>query len=134
LDAGRETLALGGVKELCARLEVPLEQVSPEIESDVTCAKSLPNLPDFEYSPGWIRIEAGIEKLSALVNEKPLSKRPKWDRDHQFLDWYDDTTSETCRSPASISKKWNALHPDQEVSAEVAKKGISKARKERESN
>jgi hypothetical protein len=122
------------VNELCKLLEVPLSAVLPEVESDAPYEKSLPNLPDFEYSPAWICVEAGLENLARLEKEKPARRRPKWARDHQFLDWYDDTTSDTCRKPAKIAKKWNALHSDQVVTGEVVKKGIKKARKERESN
>jgi hypothetical protein len=121
------------VGELCRRLNVQQDDVLPVVEVDGPYESTLPNLlPDCSYAPAWIRIEAGIARLSTLARDKPDGRRPKWNRDQLFLTWYEDQTSKaTFRSPAGIRDKWNADNPEETVNVEVVKKAIAKARKDR---
>jgi hypothetical protein len=123
------------VSELCHRLNVQQDDVLPEVEGDGPYESTLPNLPDCSYAPAWIRIEAGIARLSALARDKPAGRRPKSDRDQLWLKSFEDETSGTTfNSLAGIRAKWNADHPQEQVTREVVKKGIKKAREERQTS
>jgi hypothetical protein len=73
-------------------------------------------------------------------------KRPCFDRDHAWLAWYDDNHAETYHSPANIRDKWNRMGTEErkriapkahqkiaekEQGMDLVKKGIAKARQER---
>jgi hypothetical protein len=123
------------VSELCHRLNVQQDDVLPEVEGDGPYESTLPNLPDCSYAPAWIRIEAGIARLSALARDKPAGRRPKSDRDQLWLKSFEDETSGTTfNSLAGIRAKCNADHPQEQVTREVVKKGIKKAREERQTS
>jgi hypothetical protein len=123
------------VSELCHRLNVQQDDVLPEVEGDGPYESTLPNLPDCSYAPAWIRIEAGIARLSALARDKPAGRRPKSDRDQLWLKSFEDETSGTTfNSLAGIRAKWNADHPQEQVTREVVKKGIKKASEERQTS
>jgi hypothetical protein len=57
-------------------------------------------------------------------------KRKNFVRDHEWRKLYLKPNSDTRGQPAVIRDKWNAEHPDDQVSADVVKKGIRKAIKE----
>jgi hypothetical protein len=121
------------VGELCHRLNVQQHDVLPEVEGDGPYEIALPNLPACSYAPAWIRIEAGMAKLSEAPDEKP-SRRRTQERDHLFLAWFEDKTSNTYKSHSAIRSKWNEAHPREVVTVDVVKKAIKKARKERQSS
>jgi hypothetical protein len=60
--------------------------------------------------------------------------RPMAERDGLWLAWYEDSNAETYHSPAKIRDRWNRDNPRRKVSsADVVKKGLDAARRDRES-
>lgn len=69
---------------------------------------------------------------------RPAPRRPRFSRDHQLLQWYEDEGPEH-HSPAAVRDRWNREHPEQPVGdgtpgCHVVEKAIQKARKERENS
>lgn len=67
------------------------------------------------------------------------SKRPCFERDHQFLAWYEAEGEETFHSHAAIRDRWNAENPRDRIDAadngrDIVKKAIRLAKKERKNS
>lgn len=120
------------VEELLERVGIPLEQVFPELGPDDPVYARLPILPERTACVGWYRVEAGLRQLEEGRQQRPEKRRPTFERDHQFLAWYEDRQSELHGSYAKIRDHWNQLHPGLDIKYEAVKKAIQKAKRERE--
>lgn len=76
--------------------------------------------------------EAAADPIPTPEPEQPKKKRPGFDRDHEWLRQYEAEGEPTNRSPATIRREWNAKNPRALVKPETVKKGIKKARLERD--
>jgi len=83
-----------------------------------------------QRTTSWPFIEAGLQNLMAALPPHRRKPRKMYDRDHQFLKWYNDESLETYHSPAKIRDRWNQLHPKEPVTIDVVKTGIRKAKVE----
>jgi hypothetical protein len=65
------------------------------------------------------------------MTDWPLkAPRPAFDRDHEFLRWYEASGTRTYHSQAGIRDRWNKLHPTKKVNIDTVKTGIRKAQQE----
>ncbi|HEX4145159.1 MAG TPA: hypothetical protein VHY91_16755 [Pirellulales bacterium] len=74
-----------------------------------------------------IEVAAGKEQPTG---DPVRRRRPMYDRDHTFLEWYEMEGSETYHSHVGIQKKWNAQNR-QHITREVVITGVKTAMRER---
>jgi hypothetical protein len=85
---------------------------------------------EFESPGGWIYLELGLE--SNWDPTPPSGKRRCYQRDHQFLQWFEAASGSANDRYKLIAKRWSAEHSDSPVNKGVVKAGIINARRERE--
>jgi hypothetical protein len=118
------------LRGLLAEVMSPLDQLFPESEPTDSVAEFAALLPSVRFAPAWELLEVGLRRLQS--RPAPSSGRRRcWDRDHQFLRWYETRGDATYHSPAKIRSRWNALHPSEQVTRDVVVKALRLARAER---
>jgi len=119
------------IAALLGQVEVSEDQLLPELQPDDPVLGELPkHWQDTPEKIGWLHIEAGLKTLQATTGATAPNRRPSYDRDHQFLEWYNDKSSDTHHSPKQVRNRWNEMNPTRKVTIEVVKTGLKKARNE----
>jgi hypothetical protein len=117
----------GRLNQLLADLNIKLERLFVDIEGDDSKVEQRPNFSS--QFLGWYGVEGGLRAMS--MPSPPGSRlRPCFERDRQLLEWYEDERMDTFHSPAKIRDRWKE-QDDEEITIDVIKKAIAKARKER---
>jgi len=83
-----------------------------------------------ESPDGWNFLEIGLESYWELV--PPSGKRKCYQRDHQFLEWFEAESGSASSKYKLIAKRWSAEHSESKVTSHVVKRGIFRAREERD--
>lgn len=74
------------------------------------------------------RAEAGVHDQLVIEPEVEKKRRPAYERDHQWRDWYNDKDLETYHSPTKIMERWNREHPERRIkNTDTVKKGLQAA-------
>lgn len=116
-------------KELLATVQTTLQELFP-IEDSPTDMAFCNSLPEFEFTPTWSNLEAGLVRLIEPRPTQPVTRR-NYQRDHALLRIYEDLKSQD-RTYKSVCDIWNSRNPNiQPLQPETARKAITKAKVER---
>lgn len=121
------------VQSLLKQAGLEKDDIFPEtVPDDDPVHDELPkHWSKWEKTIGWLHLEVGLRNLQETIKPPPAGRRRSFDRDHEFLEWYEEKDTPTWHRPTKIRDQWNERHPTEKVTVDVVKQGLKKAKRER---
>lgn len=110
----------------------PPPTLPPTLASQTVARESLAEVPPLSTSGVALALKTKV----ARIGTRSKDRRPCYDRDHTFLEWFNDYGTTTYHSCAKIRDHWNQQFPQDSIGdgdhgREIVKKGIQAALRDR---